>query len=169
MSLLLLLYLFLLPPHIFPFPHISMYAPTRDFSFSRDLVHTTLGIILPQTKDQRAERDAERAVDRLGLRCCIISQNFNSDIGIAHRNDTSLLHAHDSHVDLSLTEATGRVDHCITLEPVRQRSYGREGETNICGNASYDQLLTPCSLNRIDDALFVPCVNRSTFDSLHAG
>src|SRR5712691_10606292 len=106
MSLLLLLYLF-------SSPHISIYAPTRDFSFSHDL-----GIILPQTKDQRAERHAERCIDRSCLRRRIIGQDLNRDVGIAHRNDTGVLHAQDSHIDLSLTEATGRVDHCITLEAV---------------------------------------------------
>src|SRR5438309_11825461 len=148
MSLLLLLYVFSSSEH----QHLC--------GNPRLLLFTDLGIILLQAKDQRAERHAKRAVDRFCLRRRIISQNFDSDIGIAHRNDTSLLHAHDSHVNLSLTEATGRVNHCITLEPVGHCSHGWEGETNVRGNARHDKVLAPCSLNRIDDALLVPCVNR---------
>src|SRR5438552_4049294 len=167
MSLLLLLYFFLLTS-LLSFSAHQYFSPyARFLLFTRPGSHD-LGIILPQTKDQGAERHAERAVDRLGLRRRIIGQDLNRDVGIAHRNDTSLLHAHDSHVDLSLTEATGSVDHCITLEPVCQRSYGRESEANVRGNARHEKVLAPCSLNRIDDALFVPRVDRSTFDSLHA-
>src|SRR2546427_3280531 len=125
--------------------------------------------MLSQTKDQRAERHAERCVDRSCLGCRIINQNFNSDIGIAHRNDTSLLHAHDSHVDLSLTEAPGGVDHCITLEPICQRSYGWEGETNVCGNTRDDEVLAPSRLDRIHETLLVPGVDRSAFNAWHAG
>ena len=96
---------------------------------------------------------AERRVDCLILRCRIVGQNFNSGIGITQWNDTGLLHAQDSHVDLSLTEATGRVDDCITLEPIGKCGYGRESEANVRGNARHDKVLAPCSFNRIDERL----------------
>src|SRR6266852_980002 len=163
MSLLLLLYVFALP-HIFPFPHISIYAPTRDFSFSHDL-----GIILPQTKDQRAERHAERTVDRLGFRRRIIGQDLNRDVGIAHRNDAGVLHAQDSHIDLSLREATRCIDDRITLEAVGKGSYGRKRETHISGNARDDEVLAPSRLDRIHETLLIPGVDRSAFNARHAG
>ena len=94
--------------------------------------------ILPEAKDQAAERHAERAVDRLGLQRRIIGQNLNRDVGVANRNDTGVLHAEDSHIDLSLSEATRRVDDRITLEAVGKGSYGRERETHISGNACDD-------------------------------
>jgi hypothetical protein len=51
-----------------------------------------LRIILPKAKDQRAEWHAERSIDCFRLWCRIVGQEFNSDIGIAHWNDTGLLH-----------------------------------------------------------------------------
>jgi len=41
-------------------------------------------------------------------------------------------------------------------------------ETNVCGNAGDDEVLAPCRLNSIDDALLVPRINCGAFDSLHA-
>src|SRR5215469_10650107 len=67
-----------------------------------------LSFSLPKTENQRAERHAEGCVNRLGLRRRIVGQEFNSDIGITHWNDTGLLHAQDSQVDLSLTETAGK-------------------------------------------------------------
>jgi|SRR5215472_9487870 len=91
-----------------------------------------LRIILPKTEDQRAKRHAERSVNCLGLRCRIVSQEFNSDIGIAHWNDTGLLHAQDSHVDLSLTETTGRIDDSITLDPSASAAMaGKARQTSV--------------------------------------
>src|SRR5690349_16459075 len=75
-------------------------------------------IILPQTKDQPAERHAERGVDRLRLRCRIVSQDLDRDIGVADGNNTRLLHAQDPHVNLTPSKAARRVDDCIALEAV---------------------------------------------------
>jgi hypothetical protein len=44
-----------------------------------------LRIILPKTEGQRAERRAERCVNRIDLGRRIVGQDFNSDVGIAHR------------------------------------------------------------------------------------
>ena len=64
-------------------------------------------------------------------RCRVVSQNLNRNVGIAHWDDTGLLHAQDSHIDLCLTEAAGGVDHCITLETIGKRRNGRESEANV--------------------------------------
>src|SRR5207244_3345312 len=123
--------------------------------------------ILPEAKNETAERHAERAVDRLGLRRRIIGQNLNRDVGIAHRNDTGVLHAQDSHIDLSLSESTRCIDDRITLEAVGKGSYGRERETHISGNARDDDVLAPSRLDRIHETLLVPGVDRSAFDDRH--
>src|ERR1700722_7154632 len=92
----------------------------------------------------------------------------NRDVGIAHRNDAGLLHAHASRVNLSLAEAAGCIEKCITLKPIDKPGHGRESEANVRGNARHDKVLAPCSLDRIDDALVVPLVDRGAFDDRRA-
>jgi len=62
-----------------------------------------------------------------------------------------LLHAQNSHIDLSLSEATRCVDDRISLETVGEGSYSWERETHISGNASDDEVLAPSRLDRIDE------------------
>jgi len=97
-----------------------------DFSFSCGLRE-----VVPETKDQAAERHAKRGIHCLGLRCRVVSQNLNRNVGIARWDDTGLLHAQDSHIDLRLTETAGRVDHGITLQTIGKRRNGRESEASV--------------------------------------
>src|SRR5207249_5758306 len=91
------------------------------------------------------------------------------DVGIAHRNYTGVLHARDSHIDLSLCETTRCVDDGITLEAVGKGSYGREREAHISGNARDDEVLASSRLNRIHETLLVPGVDRSALNARHVG
>jgi len=97
-----------------------------------------------------------------------VGQKFNSDVGIAHGNDTGLLHAQDSHVDLRLTETTGRVDDSITLKAIGKRRNGGQSQANVCRDARYDEFLSPCCFNGAGDALIIPGVNRRAFNDRYA-
>src|SRR5579862_4666382 len=124
--------------------------------------------ILLEAKYQAAERHVERAIDSVGFRRGVIGHNFNGDGGIAHWNYTGLRHALDSHIDLSLREATCCIDDSISLKAVGQSGDGWERETDIGGDTCDDEVLAAGRLDRIDDTFLVPGVDGGAFDALYA-
>ena len=67
--------------------------------------------VLLQAVHEAAEGHAERGVDGVGFRCGVVGQDLDSDVRVTDGNDTGLLHAQHSHLNLSLAEAPGSIDH----------------------------------------------------------
>jgi hypothetical protein len=134
----------------------------------------SLDVTLPLTDDQvvgmiQLNTFANHPwADDLRLRRRIIGQKLDSDSRVAHWNNASLLHALDSQVNLSLAEATGRIDDRISLEAVGQSGDGWEREKDLSGTACYDEVLAAGRHYRLDDAFLVLSVDGGAFDALYA-